>query len=76
MARTVDIGSRIELVPMDPHFHDISIALYQQVYENGSEFLVHTYSGLSGAAQRIESVAQSMRSRPHPGLQTAIYRSL
>ena len=60
MARTVDIGSRIELVPMDPHFHDISIALYQQVYENGSEFLVHTYSGLSGAAQRIESVAQTM----------------
>ena len=60
MARTVDVGSRIELVPMDPHFHDISIALCQQAHENGPEFLVHTYSGLSGAAQRIESVARSM----------------
>ncbi len=60
MARTLDIGSRIELVPMDLHFHDISIALYQQVHENGPEFLVHSYSGLSGAAQRIKSVAQTM----------------
>ena len=71
MARTVDVGSRIELVPMDPHFHDISIALYQQVHENGPEFLVHTYSGLSGAAQRIESVAQSMVSLGGMELTTA-----
>ena len=30
MGQTVDIGKRIELVPMDSHFHDITIALYQQ----------------------------------------------
>ena len=26
MGQIVDIGKRIELVPMDPHFHDITIA--------------------------------------------------
>ena len=33
MGQTLDIGKRIELVPMDPHFHDITIALYQQGQE-------------------------------------------
>jgi hypothetical protein len=60
MGRTVDIGSRIELVPMDPHFHDISLALYRQERESGPEFLVHTYSGLEGASLRVESVRQAM----------------
>ena len=32
MARTVDIGSRIELVPMDPHFHDITRRYAWEVY--------------------------------------------
>ena len=30
MGVTTDIGERIELLPMDPHFHDISVALYRQ----------------------------------------------
>jgi len=30
MGRTRDIGRRIELVSMDPHFQDISIGLHEQ----------------------------------------------
>ena len=67
MQRIVDIGRRIELVPMDPHFHDITIGLYRQQSVNaitGKEtflFLVHTYSHIVGAADRIEHVKQAMQ---------------
>ena len=67
MRRVVDIGRRIELVPIDPHFHDITIGLYCQQTLNaktGKEapvFLVHTYSHISGATERIENVVQSMQ---------------
>ena len=60
MARTVAIGQRIELVSMDPHFHDISIALYFQEGGEGAEYLVHTYSGMEGAPQRIAFVKSAM----------------
>ena len=45
---------------MDPHFHDISIALYRQDSETGPSLLVHTYSSIEGAQQRIESVTAAM----------------
>lgn len=67
MRRIVDIGRRIELVPIDPHFHDITIGLYRQETVNtttGKEmplFLVHTYSHVAGAAERIENVRQAMQ---------------
>lgn len=67
MRRIVDIGRRIELVPIDPHFHDITIGLYQQQSVNattGEEmplFLVHTYSHISGADGRIEAVREAMQ---------------
>ena len=60
MARTVAIGQRIELVSMDPHFHDISIALYRQEDGEGPEYLVHTYSGREGAPGRIAFVRSAM----------------
>ena len=60
MGVTTEIGSRIELVSMDPHFHDISIALYRQESENGPSLLVHTYSPIEGARQRIETVTGRM----------------
>jgi hypothetical protein len=60
MARTVDIGERLELVPMDPHCRNISLALYRQQSDAGSQFVVHTYSGLEGARQRVEFVARAM----------------
>ena len=67
MRRIVDIGRRIELIPIDPHFHDITIGLYcQQITDvaTGNDFpafLVHTYSQLAGAAERIAEVVQTMQ---------------
>ena len=67
MRRIVDIGRRIELIPIDPHFHDITIGLYhQQIFDEttGKDipvFLVHTYSQIAGAAERIDEVIQSMQ---------------
>ena len=60
MGETLDLGRRIELVPMDPHFYDITIALYRQQRDEGPAFLVHTYSRLEGAKGRIESVIRGM----------------
>lgn len=61
MGRIVDIGRRIELVPMDPHFHDITIALYRQQRGERTAFLVHTYSRIEGADARIQNVVQAMQ---------------
>ena len=51
MGKTIDLGRRIELVPMDPHFHNISIALYRQEAGDGPVFQVHSYSNQEGARQ-------------------------
>ena len=67
MRRVVDIGRRIELIPIDPHFHDITIGLYRQqtvdatTGKDSPVFLVHTYSRISGVAERIENVRQAMQ---------------
>ena len=67
MRRVVDIGRRIELIPIDPHFHDITIGLYRQQTVNATTgkdfpiFLVHTYSQIAGAAERIDSVRRAMQ---------------
>ena len=60
MSLTTDLGRRIELVSMDPHFHNISIALYRQKASQGAVFLVHSYSGKEGTRQRLEFVARAM----------------
>jgi hypothetical protein len=57
---TVDIGRRVEVVPMDPHFFDITIALYKQERAEGPVALVHTYSPKPGASDRIASVTRAM----------------
>jgi hypothetical protein len=57
---TGDIGKRIELVPMDPHFHDITLGLYQQSTEAGPAFRVHTYSSIPGAQDRVAFVERAM----------------
>ena len=67
MGQTVDIGKRIELVPMDPHFHDITIALYQQGPEESPLFLVHTYSQIEGAQERIQFAIEAMTHHGKPG---------
>ena len=67
MRRIVDIGRRIELIPIDPHFHDITIGLYRQQIADtptGADFpafLVHTYSHITGATGRIQAVVQAMQ---------------
>jgi len=67
MRRIVDIGRRIELIPMDPHFHDITIGLYRQQIADAATgmtfpaFLVHTYSQITGATDRIQEVVQAMQ---------------
>jgi len=60
MGETIDLGRRIELVPMDPHFHNISIALYRQEAGDGPVFQVHSYSNQEGTRQRVEFVARAM----------------
>jgi len=61
MGQTLDIGQRIELVPMDGHFEDITIGLYQQDLDTGAGFLVHTYSLREGAQGRIAFIKQAMQ---------------
>ena len=67
MRRIVDIGRRIELIPIDPHFHDITIGLYRQQITDPNlgkafpAFLVHTYSQIPGVPERIGEVIQSMQ---------------
>lgn len=60
MSQTPFIGKRIELVSMDAHFHDISIALYEQEQQGKPAYLVHTYSHKDGADKRIASVVNIM----------------
>lgn len=60
MGQTTDIGRRIELVPLDPHFGDVSIGLYRQQDDGEPAYRVHTYSRLPGAEDRIASVVTAM----------------
>ncbi|MDP6037430.1 MAG: hypothetical protein QGG64_02675 [Candidatus Latescibacteria bacterium] len=61
MAQTLDIGRRIELVPMDGHFEDITVGLYVQENAQGIAFLVHTYSQREGAQTRIDFLKRAMQ---------------
>ena len=60
MPAVADIGTRIELLPMDGHFHDITVALYRQSTAAGPAFRVHTYSSLPGAEERLEDIRSLM----------------
>ena len=61
MGRLLELGERVELVSMDPHFHDISIALYRSTGEGGAScYLAHSYSGKEGAAARLAFVMRTM----------------
>ena len=61
MGRLLELGERLELVSMDPHFHDISISLYRSTGEgDASGFLAHSYSAKGGAAERLGFVMRAM----------------
>lgn len=68
MTSIVNFGRRIELVPIDTHFKDITIALYREEQVNRIIFHVHTYSRIEGAEKRIQNVVQSMKT--FGGMQT------
>ena len=72
MGRLLELGERVELVSMDPHFHDISIALYRSTGEDGAScYLAHSYSGREGTAERLAFVMGAMATMggmvPAPG---------
>ena len=60
MGMTQDFGKRIELLSMDPHCRDITIALYRQDLQGRPQYRVHTYSRLEGAPERIQALGQTM----------------
>ena len=59
----VDLGRRIELFSMDPHFHDISIGLYERAGggPRNYSYVVHSYSRKPGADARVAGAAAAMR---------------
>jgi len=61
MARILDLGARVELTAIYPHFHDISIGLYKHTNEGGQvQFQVHSYSARPGVDNCLRHVAASM----------------
>src|SRR5262249_3188114 len=58
MDHIAELGRRIELVPMDPHCHDITLALYEI---DGPAYRVHSYSRPSGTADRVAFVTEAMK---------------
>ena len=61
MIRT-DLGRRIELVAMDPHFHDITVALHRAVgADGGPAYDIHSYSSRDGARERLAGIAAAMQ---------------
>ena len=62
MGHIADLGRRIELVPMDPHCHDITLSLYEAGDGSGGPaFRVHTYSERAGTAERVAFVTEAMK---------------
>lgn len=61
MSRLQDLGRRVELQSMDPHCHNISIALYREFNGTVPEYTVHSYSELPGTAQRVLAIANGMQ---------------
>lgn len=61
MGETLDLGSRVELVPMDAHFHDITIGLYRRDVGGTAGYLAHTYSRKEGSQDRIAFVTECMK---------------
>ena len=58
---TLDLGRRVDLLSMDPHFHDISIAVYRSDDGGGAAYRLHSYSRRAGAGDRLRFLAGVMR---------------
>jgi hypothetical protein len=55
-----DLGVRVELVSMDPRFHDASIGLYRRETSDGPIGIVHSYSSRTDIGERLAFVAEAM----------------
>lgn len=60
MAVRTDLGQRVELVSMDPRFHDISVGLYRKETADGPVAVVHSYSAKPGTDQRVAFIAGAL----------------
>jgi len=60
MGKTLDLGCRIEIYSMDKRCHDISLGLYQRDLAGEPQFLVHTYSPVVGASERVAFIRQTL----------------
>ena len=57
-----DLGRRIELVAMDAHFHDITVALHRATGANGGPaYDVNSYSTREGTHERLASIVAAMQ---------------
>ena len=57
-----DLGRRIELVAMDAHFHDITVALHRAVDADGRPaYDINSYSTRPGASERLAVIAAAMQ---------------
>ncbi len=59
MPQTLELGRRIELVPMDTHFRDVSLGFYRQSGEDLTKYLIHSYSAVEGIEGRVASVRKA-----------------
>jgi len=60
VGKTLDLGKRVEIQPMDTQCHGISLGLYRQEWDECPHYLVHTYSGHEQASGRMEYIRQAM----------------
>ena len=60
MGKTLNLGQRVELLPTDPHCHDISLGLYREDVNGVAQFLVHTYSSVDGFRERVAYVTKAL----------------
>ena len=60
MAKTLDLGRRIELCSMDPQCANISLGLYVREQDGTTCFKVHSYSFAPGAGERVAFVSRAL----------------
>jgi hypothetical protein len=60
MGKTLDLGRRVEIQPMDKHCGDMSVGLYRRDEDGIPRFLVHSYSSVEGAREREEFLRQAL----------------
>ncbi|MFV2033597.1 MAG: hypothetical protein ACC631_00550 [Halocynthiibacter sp.] len=61
MTRIRELGTRVEMMPVDKTCHDISIGLYKNEKSAGPEFLVFSYANYEGTAERLAHVSSELQ---------------